>query len=358
MNQPAENYDNDDGMNSTEEGLLESSGLAESIALSGGDDEQVPSTDPAEGKGTGEPQPTGEPQQTQPSPTQTPEEQQATQQQQQPTAPARLKSDDKGNLVDADGKIVHTAGSERRLYENNQRLTQQNHQAGQQIQQLSQQLQQAQAVNEQVQTLNNMPQQLGLTPEDTVLGLQLIKSWRTDPKGTLDYILTEAKAMGHNIEGINGAQIDTAAVGRLIDQKMAPFTQDREQQQQAQHTQQVAERAYNEFITKYPDAKLHETVLADMISRDRSLTADAAYWRLQAWTTQQGLDFSQPLEPQFNARQQGVQQPTQTRPMVGGQAPTPQQQQQVQRPAMAPADADFEDIVRDAMQENGLNLNQ
>ena len=205
-----------------------------------------------------------------------------------------------------------------------------------------------------------MPQQLGLSNEDTVLGLQLVQSWRKDPIGTLKYILTEAKAMGHNIEGINCSQIDTDAVGRIIYQKLSPFIQDRQQQLDVNTANTKATEAYNGFIAQYPDAVNHQDVIADMLRRDNSLTPVAAYYKLQTWTIQHGLDFSQPLQAQMQqqqTQQQGVPPQTQqaTRPMVGGQTLTQQTTQQPNADnGVAPADAEFDDIIAQVLVENGL----
>ena len=353
----------DEDLTTSEEDILNNPALVGSIeASSDGDMEDGDGTadpTPSGDEGTQAPTPDATEQQTGTSTVEGAAAEQVVEQApvQRPTS-TRLTSDDKGNLVDSGGKIVAAAGSERRLFETNQNLRRDVQTATQQVQELRTQLQVATQSNQQVQTINGMPQQLGLSPDDTVLGLNLIANFRKNPIETLKYILTEAKANGHNLEGIDGGALDVGAVKSMITEALQPFTADREAENRQEQINTGAQRDYQAFMQKFPDARHHEDLLANMLTRDVNMAPETAYWQLLAWTNQHGLDISQPLKPQMEARQAqgGNGNAPQTRPMVvGGQAPTQQTTVADKDIPIADATVEFDDIIAEAMREHGLN---
>lgn len=304
---------------------------------------------------TGETQPTGDQQQ----PTGQQQGQPASTTEGQQDAGQRIvKSDSQGNLVDGQGNVVAKAGAERRLYEKASDLTEKVRQSSGYIQQLQQQNEQLKQQMTTQQALNGMPQQLGLSDTDAVMGMRLISSFRKDPAATIKYILTEAKAMGHNldVEGMS-SQVDMGAIARMIEQHTAPLRQNHEQQQEAERAQQEALQTYNAFVNNpnHPYAQIHENEIARLYQADPSLSLEAAYYKLQSWAYANGLDFRQPLMPQMQARQQQPQPAQQqsaqarsgTAPLVpGGGNAQPQEQEAV----YADPDESYESIIRKAMQ--------
>lgn len=281
------------------------------------------------------------------SPAQTP-----NQQGQQP-AQRVVRSDAQGNLIDQNGQVVARAGAERRLYEKATDATTRLEQATGQLQMYANKVNELQQQVNQSQALNGMPQKLGLNENEAVMSMQLMNKWKQDPVGTIKYLLTEAKAAGHNvdIEGL-APGMDMGAIARIIDQRLQPLQQDREAQQREQQVQQEAERQYQEFIYNpaFPNARTHENEIAQLLRSDPRLSLEAAYYKLQSYALQRGLDFTQPLGPQLQYQQQ---QPAQQSvangggaPMVpgGGNAPV-----QTPSPTYADPDDSYDAIIRQVM---------
>ena len=264
------------------------------------------------------------------------------------TQQQRLGSDPEGNLVDGQGNVVAKAGKERRLWERVQRYEHF------EVPEMRRQITELTNTAAQSQVLNNVPRQLGLNDEETLQGMKLIASYKKDPVATIQYILTEARAAGHNVQGADQGQVDLAAINRLLDQRLSPLLEDRTAQQQQQQANVEAERQYKDFTTRFPDVVQHEDVIARLLQHDPKLTAEAAYYQLRLWVQEHGLNWNQPLQAQVEAMQGGnTQQPIP--PMAGsrsGNAPVVDTRQAA---AVAGADADTADIVKEAMREAGMN---
>lgn len=264
------------------------------------------------------------------------------------TQQQRLTSDEKGNLVDGQGNVVANAGKERRLWERVQRFE---HFEVPQLQRTISELTNTAA---QTQVLNNVPRQLGLSDEDAVQGLRLIASYKKDPVATIQYILTEARAAGHNVQAENQGQVDLAAVSRLLDDRLGPLLEDRATQQRTTKADQDAARQYQDFTTRFPDAVMHEDIIAGILQRDKTLSPDAAYYQLRLWAQEHKLNWNQPLRPQIDAAQQGeTQKPVP--PLGGGRGGNAPVIDTKEAASVAGADADTGDIVKQAMREAGMN---
>ncbi len=266
------------------------------------------------------------------------------------TQQQRLTSDEKGNLVDGKGNVVANAGKERRLWERVQRFEHF------EVPQLQQQISELTNTAAQAQVLNNVPRQLGLSDEDAMQGLKLIASYKKDPVATIQYILTEARAAGHNVQAENQGQVDLAAVSRLLDDRLSPLLEDRATQQRTIQADAEAAKQYRDFTTRFPDAVMHEDIIAGILQRDKTMSPDAAYYQLRLWAQERSLNWNQPLKPQIDAaaQQGGTQKPV--IPAVGGgrggNAPIIDT---TQAASVAGADADTGDIVKQAMREAGMN---
>ena len=273
---------------------------------------------------------------------------------QQNIQPGRIRGDQHGNLVDGNGNVVARAGKERRLFEENARLKHV------QVPELTKRLEDATRQLQQAQQVGNAPQQYGLNNQEAVQGMQLVAAWKRDPLQVIQYVLAEAKAAGYDLSKIGlGTQLDTAAVNRMLEQKLAPLLQSQQQAQQQEQIQQETTRQYQAFIATYPDVTIHEDIIGEMLRKDERLTPDAAYYKLKNFVVENGLDWSKPLQPQLAALQSGQQtqrtQQTQKVPPIGGgrhgnarTVPT------TSVPTVASADADYSDIVSEAMIENGM----
>lgn len=266
------------------------------------------------------------------------------------TQQQRLGSDAQGNLIDQAGNVIAKAGKERRLWERVQRYEHF------EVPQMRQQIEQLTQAAGQREVLNNVPQQLGLTDEETLQGMKLIASYKKDPVSTINYILTEARAAGHNLQGVGQGQVDLAAINQLLDQRLKPLIDDREAEQRQIQANDQATQQYNDFITRFPDARTHEEVLAKLLAGDPKLSAEAAYYQLKLWVQEKGLNWNQPLQAQVEAMtQQGTNTQSVVPPLGGGRGGNAPVTDTKQAAAVADADADTADIVREAMREAGMN---
>lgn len=282
----------------------------------------------------------------------------------QPAAPA-LKADDKGNLVDAKGNIVATAGAERRYYERVQ-------QQSKHIRNLERDLEQARAASTMHGVLNDVPQKLGLDARETELGLQVVASFKKDPVATARWALQETMRMGYNLAQIVGADaqgqplsgsMDLSAVKAMINEAVAPLVGDRQASAREQQIAADAERDYQAFIAKHENANVHEDTLAAMLANDTALTPETAYWQLVAYAARNQLDFTRPLREQVLARQQGSAQPQhqhgnaqpssaqQPMPMPNGSSMAPNVQQEN---GLAAPDESWDNIVQQSLREAGF----
>lgn len=266
------------------------------------------------------------------------------------TQQQRLGSDANGNLVDQAGNVIAKAGKERRLWERVQRMEHF------EVPQMRQQITELTQAAGQREVLNNVPRQLGLSDEETLQGMRLIASYKKDPVATINYILTEARSAGHNLQGVGQGQVDLAAINQLLDQRLKPLIDDREAVQRQTEASQQAQIQYNDFITRFPDAATHEDVLARLLAGDPKLSAEAAYYQLKLWVQENGLNWNQPLQAQIATLQAQGGNTQQAVPPIGGNrggnAPVTDTRQAA---AVASADADTADIVREAMREAGMN---
>jgi hypothetical protein len=107
-------------------------------------------------------------------------------------------------------------------------------------------------------------------------------------------------------------------VSRQLNQLRTP-------EQQLRAIQEEAARETQEFLTQFPDARLHEQMIARIIEAEseagREVDLRTVYFKLRQSAINQGLDWSKPLEPQIEALKQQKQQQQQqqeTLPLVSG----------------------------------------
>ena len=126
------------------------------------------------------------------------------------------------DLIDENGNVLAKAGAERRFYEENQKLKREkelfNNKVMPQIkQEYNTMVAKINAYNE---TFKSM--QMGdLSTEDIQLGMELIRQWKQSPKDTINFLLTQAKSYGINID--ENGKSDMAAINQMLDQKLQPF---------------------------------------------------------------------------------------------------------------------------------------
>ena len=154
------------------------------------------------------------------------------------------------DLVDANGNIIAKAGAERRFYEENVKLKRERDNFNQKV--LPALRQNYDAMLNKVQAYENTFASLrmgDLSNEDIQLGLELIRQWKKSPADTMNFLLTQAKRSGINIDsGSNSVNME--AINQMLDDKLKPFYQEREAYEEQQRIQAESRQIYDNFINK------------------------------------------------------------------------------------------------------------
>ena len=267
------------------------------------------------------------------------------------------------DLVDpVTGKVVAQGGIERRVYEEGQRHARDNAALQQRVGQL-------QGFVNSVSEVTREAARLNISPQDQMIAMKVMADFLRDPVKTLQYLVEEVKAKGYPIpfmaEGISPG-MDMNAIARMIDTKMAPFTNQHQQTVQQQQVRQRAETELNAFLGDNTEAEQNLDVLGEMLQAQPSLTIHTAYTKMIRWAHEQGLDWTMPLKPQIAARQQG-QQPTHQQTQQPNQRPLPGSRS-VNTPAQRVngangsgaqfnENASWADIIKSSMEENNIRFN-
>lgn len=255
----------------------------------------------------------------------------------------------------ADGTVIK-GGAERRLYEKSEKYRQQAEQVTQNMQQTHTQLQQLQGKVTAYEQAFNSAKELGLSPQESTVAHRLFSAYKQDPARTINYLLTQAKAAGHNVASIGGGSVDASAIKQMIAEQIQPFTEDRNRVQQQQQAQQQAQQEVQQFFTRFTDAKVHEGELARLLKRDNNLSPDAAYFMLKSFYAERGLDWSVPLSEHARRaaeQQQGQQQQQQQRGLPNGRGNG--NMVSTNQPNAVDHKASWDDIINGAMRDNGLS---
>lgn len=265
-------------------------------------------------------------------------------------------ADQKGNIVDESGRVLARAGAESRLYV---KL----HQTSSQLTQAQQRIRELEDTSTTSQALNGLPQRLGLNNDDVTAALDLAaKVRRGDAVGAAKEIVAILAAQGHNITDLFGAEVgdsvEMKAIKRMLDDRFAPFDQQRQSQQQDREVQTAARREYDKFVSDNEFAELHQDDIV-LVMKSEGLTAQQAYNKLMHFAARIGIDPSQPFEPQIRelqARQGGQQQQQQgqrqqpAKPMLnGGRGGTLQNGGAAPAVAMADPNDDWSSIINGAL---------
>ena len=136
----------------------------------------------------------------------------------------------------------------------------------------------------------------------------------------------------------------------MLDAKLAPFIEEREARVRAAEQEQEVTREYDAFINKFPDSVVHDKTLAFMIKNDPSLTPELAYYKLKNFYLQKGLNFSVPLEVLAQQKPNNVPQGLPRTQNVSESVV----ENTTKQPRVAGVSEGFKNIIREAMEENGL----
>lgn len=276
-----------------------------------------------------------------------------------------IRADAKGNLVDAQGRIVATAGPQRRLWEKSQKQERY-------IAQLERDIATLREGSANAGQLDRVANDMHVSANDARLGMQIMGNFRRDPLSVAKWALQETLALGYTLPQITGqpgtpSDINMQAVQKMLDDRLGPLVNDRNAQKQQTEEQAQAVRAYNEFLVKHDYAEVHQETIAKLMRGNPDLTAPLAYWQLREWTIRNGFDFTQPLEPQVAAAQSGQPQRQPVAPRNNGHAQPHNAQPSVPmpnggnpnasmrtEPQIAAPDEDWDRIVQSSLREAGM----
>ena len=260
-----------------------------------------------------------------------------------------------GDLIDpSTGQVLARAGTERRFYEAART-------ARVQLDNTKAELETTRTQLAAYREAAVLPQQLNLTPNDVTTAMQFMAHFRKDPVGAARNVLTEIRAMGHNLDDLGG-QVDMAALRAMMQDAVAPFRQDRESQLQQQQAQQQVTQELNTVFAENPWAANQQSELQTILEADTTLSLREAVTKLEVYALRNGFDLNMPLRQQVLDAQSGRQNTTQA-PMrpnnarIAAPSATGNATSLPRRAAAANHDRSSRDIVREAMAEAGMNIN-
>jgi len=259
------------------------------------------------------------------------------------TGEQQPKANGPQDLVDANGQVIAAGGKERRFYETAQR---ERNRADNVTKELE-------TVKSQLEAINNagtVGTQYNLSPEEVTTGAQLISSYKQNPVETIQYMLTQAQANGHNIDAITAGGTDMQAVKQMLDTALAPLVGDRQKEADTQAANEEATKIYNTFMSTYPDAAVHESSISRLLQQEPTLSVEAAYFKLQNYYLANGLDWTKSLETLQQEQDAAPSVNTQPQPPDGG-VTTGNVTDTAQ---VADVNVSTDDIIRQAMNEAGI----
>jgi len=240
-------------------------------------------------------------------------------------------------------------GAARRFYGNWQR-------AQRELERTTRELETVRAELEGLRTAAQLPTQLGLTPNEAIMGMQMIAHFKRDPVGAAKEVLAQVLAAGINIEELTGS-INAQAIRAMLDQTIRPLTEEQQRKKEEEEFNRAVyeqvQREREEVLARFPWAAVQDEEVADIMEAYQEAGHEISYreavLELQAYALQNNLDLSKPLRPQVLARL-NQQRRSNARGPVRTNAPTTMEP----RRSALPADASTRDIVREAMREAGL----
>lgn len=267
--------------------------------------------------------------------------------------PVKKVTPNPGDLIDRKtGSVIAKAGAERRYYEQSHRERIRANTAEQKVNELQTRL-------TAFEQSNSVGTQLGLSPEQVTTGARLVKDWITNPVDMINKLITVARQQGHNIEGL-GQGVDTAAIKNMIAEHLKPFTEAHTQSREAQQARTEAQTVWTNFTAVNPDAELHVTALNHILANDPNISLDGAYYKLQAFYYQRGLDWNKPLE-QIAREAEQEEQGTGQRQQPNGRAISVPNGRGAHRnvsdndDVSAAANASLDEIIKSAMTDAGIH---
>ncbi len=164
---------------------------------------------------------------------------------------------------------------------------------------------------ESYENANTLAKKEGLSLDEHGAALQMFVQFKKDPVKTLQTLLTHAEQSGRDISAIRQSTGPSMADFRstleeVVDARLKRFDFITEQQERQREQASLAEEVqtqYAEFIEQFPDARVHEAAIANVM-RDKGVNEREAYYAIRAFAAERGLDWKQPLAEQLVAQEQ------------------------------------------------------
>lgn len=190
----------------------------------------------------------------------------------------------------------------------------------------------------------------GVDPNSAALGVRIVKDMQRDPVGTVKKLVAECLAAGHTVEGIQ-AGLSTEVLG-LINRQLnvqQPDTGPSEEEINSAAAQEVTH-----FYGQYPDARVHDDLLARVLADHPQLSLEDAYFGIKQQFVTRGFDWSKPIDQQAKRSDQQADPQPFPKPMTNGRAVP--NADVANRVAVVPETMETGDLVKLAMREAGLNI--
>lgn len=276
--------------------------------------------------------------------------------------------DANGNIIDKNGNIVAQKGAESRVFHQNNRLRQALNAADRRNQQLAGQLAEFKYIAE-------LPTKLNLAPQQAAEALNFRAKFESDPVSAVREVVARVLGLGYSMDQLFGEDARDFINGRALDaaleRRLGPLEKRTREDAARDQRNAAAKEAYDHFIATHEYADVHGDAIARLVG-EQNISPELAYSRLETFAAKNGLDFTQPLGPQIAQRQQRGgpqqrQQPQQRgapqqqpgrrpqRPLAPGRVPATNGVTPAGNTAMAPANATWEEIIRNTMHLVGSN---
>jgi hypothetical protein len=216
----------------------------------------------------------------------------------------------------------------------------------------------------------NTVKDMGLMdPQHMTIAVKMFNDLQANPTAFVTNLLAELKAKGHNIDAL-APGVDTRAIEAILDRRLGPSEQGQGKKTAEQVAQEV-DAEVQELIGSFPDALMHEAYIAAFVDQAAqsgvNLPLRDAYFQLRERVINDGLDWTQPLGPQLQARKeaaQGGQQKQQQQPQEKQPAPRPNgrlpqgasEEIDPQKAVAVAANSSWDDIIRGSMQDAGYKI--
>jgi hypothetical protein len=187
------------------------------------------------------------------------------------------------DLLGPNGQVIAKAGAERRLYERASK-------SQRDLDTANASLTAAQDTITSLEAAGGLGTQYNLSADELSGAAQLMAAIKQDPTQAINYLITQASAAGHNIEGMSNS-LDAKALSDMIDTKLQPLVGEQQARADTQARNAEGEVAYNSFMTQFPDAAVHADTLASMLE-DSSISPEAAYYKLRNFYMENRLDWN------------------------------------------------------------------